>query len=366
VETVVISAFESKDDETRQAAAYALGNVCVGNLARYLPALLTLIGAQPRIHFLLFTALKEAVAAQSKTREAMATLVPFVDSITPVLVRHSEAKDEGVREMVAQCLGLLTVVEPVKLLAILERFVRATDVNTRVVVMTALRFSFSPLANWAKLGEKMDLFLSLLRDPDLVNVRRQAVLTLNALARANIETLSAESLKRTILPALYQECKPHPELIHEVDYGAFKESVDDGLALRKAAFQCLATLLDVAPHRLNMQEFITFAQGGLIDQSDIQVSTWQIFSSVAQHHGSYLLEILDSVPALILPSVKAHIAASKTKEPEKALDCLRAMVRAISTFGRVQGVEQCRKYTLFVQQICATPLLAQMQKEQEA
>jgi cullin-associated NEDD8-dissociated protein 1 len=78
VETVVTGAFESKDDETRAAAAYALGNVAVGNLARFLPSLLALIGSKPNYQYLLFCALKEAIAAQSKTREAMVTFpLPF-------------------------------------------------------------------------------------------------------------------------------------------------------------------------------------------------------------------------------------------------------------------------------------------------
>jgi cullin-associated NEDD8-dissociated protein 1 len=256
-------------------------------------------------------------------------------------------------------------VEPVKILGDLERFVRSTDAALRIVAMTALRFSFSPFTNWSMIGGKVDLFLSLLRDTDL-NVRRQAVLTLNALARASIDTIPTDSLKRNILPALYDESKPHPELIREVDYGAFKETIDDGLPLRKAVYQCLSTLLDVAQLRLNMQEYIAFVQQGLVDHPDIQIGAFQIFTNIASvQNGSYLLEVLDALPTLIMKSVKAHIAATRLPQPEQALDCLRAVIRSISAFNKVHGVEQCAKYTFFVKQISATPLLAKMQKEKE-
>jgi hypothetical protein len=54
------------------------------------------------------------------------------------------------------------------------------------------------------LTEKVDLFLSLLRDADL-GARRQAVLTLNALARANIETIPGT-------PAILLSCC-HPIMV---------------------------------------------------------------------------------------------------------------------------------------------------------
>jgi hypothetical protein len=79
---------------------------------------------------------------------------PYVDTISPILTKHAESKDEGVRDMVAQCLGLLTVVEPTKLLAVIEKFVRAPTADGRIVAMVALRFAFSPLTNWSKLTGK--------------------------------------------------------------------------------------------------------------------------------------------------------------------------------------------------------------------
>jgi len=39
------------------------------------------------------------------------------------------------------------------------------------------------------------------------------------------------------------------KLERTVNYGPFTQKVDDALQLRKAAFQCLHTLVDVAPQR---------------------------------------------------------------------------------------------------------------------
>jgi cullin-associated NEDD8-dissociated protein 1 len=82
------------------------------------------------------------------------------------------------------------------------------------------------------------------------------MLTVNALAHASPDILAGALLTETILPVLYEATRPDPRLIRVVDLGPFKHKIDDGLPLRKAAFQCLDTLLQVAPHRLNLREFM--------------------------------------------------------------------------------------------------------------
>ena len=53
--------------------------------------------------------------------------------------------------------------------------------------------------------------------------------------------------------------------------GPFKHEVDDGLDLRKAAFECMYTLLDTCVDRLDIFEFLSHVQDGLKDHYDIKV-----------------------------------------------------------------------------------------------
>jgi hypothetical protein len=57
----------------------------------------------------------------------------------------------------------------------------------------------------------------------------------------------------------------------KVEMGPFKHEVDDGLDLRKAAFECMYTLLDTCVDRLDIFEFLTHVQDGLKDHYDIKV-----------------------------------------------------------------------------------------------
>jgi len=53
-----------------------------------------------------------------------------------------------------------------------------------------------------------------------------------------------------MLPHLYNETQKRKELIREVEMGPFKHEVDDGLDSRKAAFECMYTLLETCLDRL--------------------------------------------------------------------------------------------------------------------
>lgn len=55
--------------------------------------------------------------------------------------------------------------------------------------------------------------------------------------------------------------------------GPFKHTVDDGLDLRKAAFECMYTLLDSCLDRIDIFTFLNHVEDGLKDHYDIKVCT---------------------------------------------------------------------------------------------
>jgi len=286
--------------------------------------------------------------------------------VEPGAFANADHKDEGVRGIVAECLGRLAIIASAKILPHLEKMATSNSPSARGAAITALRFSFTDHMDWLSLSAKLSTFLALLKDKEL-QVRKQALATLNSLLRANNEIIRRDQLHNEILPVLYSETKINPALIEEVDYVAFKQTVDHGLPLRKSAFECLTTLLELSPKKLDMQVFIREVQKGLSDTGpEIQIATFHVFQHIAKHHASSLIEILDSMPAGLMVNVKSQLSAAKTKDGEMAKECLRALVASMVMWNQIPGVEMCTKYTQFFKQVCATPLLAGMLKEIEA
>ena len=53
--------------------------------------------------------------------------------------------------------------------------------------------------------------------------------------------------------------------------GPFRHAVDDGLDVRKAAFECMYTLLDTSFNKLDIFKFLEYVENGLKDSYDIKV-----------------------------------------------------------------------------------------------
>ena len=54
--------------------------------------------------------------------------------------------------------------------------------------------------------------------------------------------------------------------------GPFKHTVDDGLDLRKAAFECMYTLMETCLEQLDIFQFLRHIEDGLKDHYDIRAS----------------------------------------------------------------------------------------------
>jgi cullin-associated NEDD8-dissociated protein 1 len=172
--------------------------------------------------------------------------------VTPLLFARAESTDEESRTVVASCLGRLAIIDPAKVLPALRNLLKSKNEALREVVIVALRSSFQPGADWAYLTDAFEDFFALLKDPSL-NVRHQAVLTVSALLREKPSAVSRSLLDTVFLPALFAETEVHAEYVRIVDYGNFKESEDLALPLRKATFECLASLLLDFSEQINMQ-----------------------------------------------------------------------------------------------------------------
>jgi cullin-associated NEDD8-dissociated protein 1 len=149
IENVAFSAMDSKDDGVRAAGSFALGNISVGSLNKFLPTLLELVKSKHTYQYSLYASIKEALVTLTKDKARAKTFQPYVDQVVPILTQSAEAKDEGVRAMVAQCLGLLTIVDTAKVLAVLGKLLGAQAPVARAVSIIGLRFALSPLVDYS-------------------------------------------------------------------------------------------------------------------------------------------------------------------------------------------------------------------------
>lgn len=356
IENIIIESFQSPFEEIKSASSYALGNIAVGNLSKYLPFILDQIDNQQKKQYLLLHSLKEVIVRQSVDKAEFQD--SSVEKILKLLFNHCESEEEGVRNVVAECLGKIALIEPAKLVPALKVRTTSPAAFTRATVVIAVKYSM--VERPEKIDEiiypEISAFLMLIKDHDR-HVRRAAVLALSTAAHNKPKLI--KGLLPEILPLLYDQTNVKQELIRTVDLGPFKHIVDDGLELRKAAFECVDTLLDSCLDQLNPSSFIIpYLKSGLDDHYDVKMPCHLILSKLADKCPSAVLAVLDS---LVDPLQKTIIFKPKQdavkQEIDRNEDMIRSALRAIASLNRISGGDCSLKFKNLMNEISKSPTL---------
>jgi len=331
----ILHYFSQTSEEVKTAAAYSFGSIALGNLPLYLPALLSEMEMQPRKQYLLLHALKEIISGQQNVNISV-----YTEEIWRALFGHAECPEEGTRNVVAECLGRLTLANPEAFLPRLKAALSSDSKLLRTTVVTAVKFTIvdQPQPIDPILKDTIGDFLKSLVDPDL-NVRRVALVAFNSAAH-NKPALIRDLLPE-LLPQLYAETQVRKELIREVEMGPFKHSVDDGLDLRKAAFECMYTLLDTCLDRLDIRDFITHVENGLRDHYDIKMLTYLMVSRLAQLCPSQVIQRFDRLIEPLKTTVTLKVKDNSVKqEYEKQDELKRAALRAVNALSSIPDADK--------------------------
>lgn len=322
---IVLGAFESPAEETKTAAAYALGRMAVGNMQVYLPLVLESLG-HSRHHYLLLSALKEVIVLHANTPDLDFT--PYLDQVLPHLFQHCESPEEGVRNMVAECLGALMCTHPDRIVPSLTKLgADASEVLMRWTIATSLKYCMTGRAPRAVLLDHMDTFLAMLHDEDL-GVRHATLQMCNA-AVHHQPGLIVRFLAEQILPVLFQTCLLKCE--RSVDLGPFKQKVDDGLPLRKTALACINTILDTVPEQLNVVAFMQYLEAALTDtQPDVLMLCHQIVIKICAYAPNAVVGSLDGLVDPLEKTVMKKVKEGQVgTEVERANDLIRSGLRVV-------------------------------------
>ncbi|XP_009078056.1 PREDICTED: cullin-associated NEDD8-dissociated protein 2 isoform X2 [Acanthisitta chloris] len=336
LKTVILDAFASSSEEVKSAASYALGNVSVGNLEEYVPFMLKEIGSQPKRQYLLLHSLKEVISSSPADG-----LAPYVEDIWALLFKHCECTEEGTRNVVAECLGKLTLVNPAELLPRLRKQLSAGSPHARSTVVTAIKFTIAD-------------------QPQPIDALLKGCIALFNSAAHNKPSLIRELLG-TVLPSLYGETQLRRELVREVEMGPFKHTVDDGLDVRKAAFECMYTLLESCLDRLDIYEYLNHVEDGLKDHYDIRMLTFIMLARLCVLCPSAVLQRLERLIEPLRATCSTKVKAGSVKQEfEKQDELKRSAMRAVAALLTIPEVEKSPAMAEFSSQIRSSPEMASL------
>ena len=152
----------SSAEDVRFAAAFALGNISLGNVERCLSRIIELIKKQANQQFLLFLTLKEVIIKLS-SNAAQEILNKVAPEIWNILFLNTETvQQETIRNAIAECLGKISQFDAKTYLPLLRTQTCSGSAHIRSTALMALRHTFTD--PFSQLGEFDSILASVMPD----------------------------------------------------------------------------------------------------------------------------------------------------------------------------------------------------------
>ncbi|KAK4633592.1 Cullin-associated NEDD8-dissociated protein 1, C-terminal part [Fulvia fulva] len=257
--------FDDSSEKVKLAAAVALGRAGAGHVQNYLPSILNAM-AQGR-QYLLLHSVKELLQHNNAEDE----IRPYTKKLWDNVIAFGQAEDNKV--VGAEVIGRLAIIDPASYLPQLQSYLSNQNPIIRGMVISALRYVFSDTDsayNGNVQASAVPMLATMLSEPLLEN-QRLALATFSG-ALQHKPDLVLPHLSE-LLPPVMQATVIRPELIREVQMGPFKHKVDDGLEMRKAAYESLYALLDspASRARLDISTYYDRVVAGVGDEHEIKI-----------------------------------------------------------------------------------------------
>ncbi|KAF3904151.1 hypothetical protein AA313_de0205227 [Arthrobotrys entomopaga] len=326
---IFIKQLKSNREDVPLAAATALGLAGVGNPQQFVPAIIKEFAASssPKDQYLLLHSYKEIL---QHSVQKPGNISGFGQDIWQHL--FAAAKHDESKSIAAECVGRLAIIDPRTYIPRLQDQLKDSDPAVRAVVISGLRYTLTDTTGSFESNLQpvvIDLLITMLKDPNLDN-RKLALTALNSAAHSKA-SLVKHNLP-SLLPLVYQETIIKPELIREVQMGPFKHKVDDGLELRKSAYDTLYALIETAYTRMSPNQIYDRIIAGLGDEHEVQIICNLMLGKLVVIGKEDIIKRLDSIAEKykVTLSIKPKENAVK-QELEKMNELNRSILRTTLT-----------------------------------
>ncbi|KAI1473338.1 TIP120-domain-containing protein [Daldinia eschscholtzii] len=321
--SIFLQQFHNEPDKVSVSAAVALGRAGAGNVSVFLPTILDAIKQPGGQQYLLLQSIREVLhqAIASST-----DISSYESEIWRLLFSASQLDDN--KAICAECIGRLAIMEPKTYIPKLQELLGDPSPAFRGVAVQALRYTLPDSDESFDLMLKtvlFDMLLTVLKDKDM-EIRRLGMTALNS-AVHNKPDLILPHLGE-LIPFVIQESVIKPELIREVQMGPFKHQVDDGLEVRKSAYETLYALMETAFSRVSSLEFYDRIIAGLNDENDIRSLCNLMLSKLIVIDPEETTRRLDTIAECYRKTLSTKLRDGAVKqEVEKQDEAIKSVLR---------------------------------------
>ena len=357
--SIYMGYFESPSEDLKNAAAYALGRAAVGAQSIFLPAIVeALENNSQKKQYLLLSALRAFIQCSyvQSGGDGVAASLPV---IMPHLENHCSDTEEGVRTMVAECMGSLACMQPAPML---EKLCQMIDSHSKIdapngtvdptdevskknalvcwTVATSIKLAIAGKADPSQMAAFMPRLLTLLNQKEIGC--RHAALLMAYSATHHMPQVVAGLMKEFIMPSVYEVATF--KLERKVDLGPFTHTVDDALPLRKTALSMFSSCLEQLPGSLDIGLFMPVLTKALGDVEDVQLQAHQIVMSMCARQPAYIVTAVETLVDPLEKTMHKKAGQKTGTELERLQEWIKSALRTMIALSKLEGAMNNRKF----------------------